>query len=227
MPTEHSPTAPCAADPMRLQILGEMLENPVRAAVIVIDMQRDFCSPTGAFARAGVDITANQRIVDPINGFASQMRASGLLIVWVRQCISSRHISPAIERRLRRAPERMELCRPGTTGAALAEGLQVHADDPVIDKYRYSAFSGSSLDQLLRSSGIQTVILCGTAANGCVDTTARDAAQMDYDVLIASDLTGYSDARLASVALENLDRHFALVCRSDEILHQLQQAPAT
>lgn len=209
---------PIGAEALRLELLGEALENPAKTAVIVIDMQQDFCSPSGAFARAGVDISANQRIVGPTNAFVETMRAAGLLIVWVRQCTSSRHVSPAILRRMRRAPERMELCRPGTPGAGLAHGLRVEAADAVIDKYRYSAFKGSSLDQVLRSNRIQAVVLTGTAANGCVDTTARDAAQLDYDVLIARDLTGYSDATLASAALENLDRHFAFVCSSDEIV---------
>lgn len=68
---------------------------------------------------------------------------------------------------------------------------------------------------------IQTTVLIGTAANGCVDATARDAAQLDYDVVIARDLTGYSDATLAASALQNLDRHFALVCQSSEILSQM------
>ena len=212
-----TPRDPVDAGALRLELLGEALEAPARTAVVVIDMQQDFCSPTGAFASAGVDISANERIVGPTSAFVETMRAAGLLVVWVRQCTSARHLSPAILRRLRRAPERLELCRPGTPGVELAHGLRVDAADAVIDKYRYSAFHGSSLDQVLRSNGIQAVVLTGTAANGCVDTTARDAAQLDYDVVIARDLTGYSDAALATAALENLDRHFAFVCTSDEI----------
>lgn len=90
-----------------------------------------------------------------------------------------------------------------------------------MEKYRYSAFFGSSLDQVLRSGQIQTVVLVGTAANGCVDSTARDAAQLDYDVLIARDLTGHTDAALANASLQNLDRYFALVRQSDDILSHL------
>lgn len=220
MPFESGPaTSPAPdAEAMRLELLGEVLGPPARVAVIVIDMQQDFCSPSGAFGQAGVDISANRRIVRPANAFVETMRTAGALIVWVKQATSARHLSPAILRRMRRAPERLELCKPGTPGAELAQGLEVDASDAVIEKFRYSAFIGSSLDQVLRSNGIQTVVLTGTAANGCVDTTARDAAQLDYDVVIARDLTGYSDAMLASAALENLDRHFAFVCDSGEII---------
>ncbi|WP_222566203.1 cysteine hydrolase family protein [Novilysobacter antarcticus] len=198
-----------------------MLQLPARTAVIVIDMQRDFCSPHGAFARAGIDIAANQGIVAPANAFVGQLRAFGVQVVWIKQLASPHHMSPAIGRRLRRAPERLDLCRHGSAGAELAEGLQVEASDAIVEKYRYSAFFGSSLDQVLRSGGVQTVVLIGTAANGCVDSTARDAAQLDYDVVIAEDLTGYTDAALASASLKNLDRHFAFVCQSTDILSHL------
>ena len=206
---------------MRRALLGEMLESPGRIAVIVIDMQQDFCSPSGALGRAGMDISANERIVRPLNAFVKTMRDAGVLIVWIKQAASPRHMSPAIMRRLRRAPERLELCKQGTAGAELTEGLKVDPADAMVEKFRYSAFFGSSLDQILRSSGIQTTVLVGTAANGCVDSTARDASQFDYDVLIAGDLTGYSDAALAAAALQNLDRHFALVCQSSEIMSRM------
>ncbi|MEO8778914.1 MAG: isochorismatase family cysteine hydrolase [Rhodanobacter sp.] len=206
---------------MRLALLCEMLESPSRIAVIVIDMQRDFCSPSGALGRAGMNISANERIVRPLSAFVKTMRDAGVLIVWIKQAASPRHMSPAIMRRLRRAPERLELCKQGTAGAELTEGLKVDAADAMVEKFRYSAFFGSSLDQILRSSGIQTTVLVGTAANGCVDATARDASQFDYDVVIARDLTGYSDAALASAALQNLDRHFALVCESSEIMSRM------
>lgn len=223
--TTHHPQSPAsgpttAAD-VRSALLAEVLQSPARVAVAVIDMQRDFCSQQGAFAKAAINTEANQRIVAPINAFVGQLRAAGALVVWIKQLASPRHMSPAIDRRLRRAPERMELCREGSSGAELAEGLEVHPEDATVEKYRYSAFFGSSLDQVLRSGQIQTLVLVGTAANGCVDSTARDAAQLDYDVVIAGDLTGHTDATLAEASLRNLDRHFALVCASDDILSQV------
>lgn len=200
-----------------------MLERPHQVAVVVIDMQQDFCSPSGAFGMAGIDISANERIVSPTNTFVGRMRETGAHIIWIKQAASPNHMSPAIMRRLRRAPERMELCKQGTPGFNLTDGLKVEVADSTVEKFRYSAFFGSSLDQILRSSSIQTIVLTGTAANGCVDTTARDGAQMDYDVVIAQDLVGHSDATLASAALTNLDRHFALVCDSNEILRFIRK----
>lgn len=208
-------------------LLSEVLARPVRAAVVVVDMQRDFCSPAGAFARAGVDIAANARIVPAMADFVDRMRSAGSLVVWVEQLWAAPYVSPAIRRRLRRAPERTSLCEEGSAGAELVDGLRVDPSDVIVRKYRYSAFVGSGLDQVLRSAGIQTVVLVGTAANACVDTTARDAAQRDFDVVIGADLVGYTDARLASAALENLDRHFAFVWSSGEILAAALPATTT
>lgn len=206
-----------AIETARTSLLHEVLGPGSKAAVVVIDMQNDFCASTGAFANAGIDISANSRIVQPADAFVKTMRKAGAKIVWIKQAISPNHMSPAAMRRLRRAPERLELCKPGTPGFDLVEGLEVFPEDSIVEKFRYSAFLGSSLDQILRSCDIQTVVLIGTAANGCVDSTARDAAQLDYDVVIAGDLTGHSDPTLAAASLKNLDRHFALVCTSDEI----------
>lgn len=205
-------------DEVTADLLTEVFAEPTRVAVVVIDMQRDFCSPDGAFARAGVDISANERIVPAIAEFVDRMRSAGSLIVWVQQLWGERYVSPAIRRRLRRAPERTGLCEEGSAGTELADGLHVETPDVVVRKYRYSAFLGSSLDQALRSAAIDTVVLVGTAANACVDTTARDAAQRDYDVVVAADLVGYSDAGLATAALTNLDRHFAYVVPSSAVL---------
>lgn len=207
-------------DPRGL-FLNEVLGAGTKVAVVVIDMQHDFCSGDGALAQAGIDVSANERIVQPLGHFVDVLRSSGALIVWVKQLASPHHISPAIERRLRRAPERLQLCQQGTVGAELTDGLFVQAPDATVEKFRYSAFFGSGLDQVLRSSGTQTVVLVGTAANGCVDSTARDASQLDYDVVVVRDLTGHTDVGLADAALANLDRHFGLVCDSEDVVNRL------
>src|SRR5690606_18088292 len=173
---------------LRATLVRQVCAVPEQVAGVVIDMQRDCCSADGVFGRGGVDITANARIVPLVASFVEQMRRHKALIVWVRQLWSERYISPAISRRLQRAPERRTLCLAGSPGAELADGLHVADGDITVEKYRYSAFHGSSLDQLLRSNGIHTVLLVGTAANGCIDTAARDAAQLEYDVVVAADL---------------------------------------
>ncbi len=203
-------------DPVKAGILSEVLQPAI--AVIVVDMQRDFCAPDGALALAGVDVAQNTAIVQPVARFARQLRAAGVPIIWVHQQQNALLTSGAVLRRVRRVTERLSLCADGTPGAELADGIGAERGDAHIHKYRYSAFMGSNLDMLLRSQRIETVVVCGTAANACVDSTVRDAAQLDYNVVVCADLTGYSDKRLGVASLENLDRHFAIVCNAADVL---------
>lgn len=206
------------------RVLDEILGVADRVALVVVDMQRDFCNTDGVFGRAGIDISANTRIVGRIASFAEALREAGVLIVWIKQVSSPNHTSPALRRRLMLAPERLQLCRRGTRGFGLADGLIVKQRDAVVEKYRYSSFFGSSLDQVLRSQGIQVVVVVGTAANGCVDSTARDAAQLDYDVVIPRDLVGYTNSELAAAAIKNLGTHFAIVCDENAVTDRLSHA---
>ena len=63
----------------------------------------------------------------------------------------------------------------------------VRAGEPVLTKPRYSAFFGTPLDTLLRSGGVKTVVVTGVATNVCVESTARDAHQLDYCVVLPTD----------------------------------------
>lgn len=209
-------------EPIKAEILSDVLQSTSATAVIVVDMQRDFCAPEGALGSAGIDITRNMQIVQPIEGFVSQMRAKGVMIIWVHQQQTALTTSKAALRRIRRVTERLSLCVDGTPGAELVDGIGAEDDDARVRKYRYSAFVGSTLDMLLRSQDIETVVICGTAANACVDSTARDAAQLDYNVIVCADLTGYTDVRLGTVSLENLDRHFATVCNAADVLARVR-----
>lgn len=205
-------------DNFKAEMLGEVLQSPTSTAVIVVDMQRDFCSPDGALGRAGIDISRNAGIVQPIAQFVNELRSAGVLIIWIHQLQAPLMTSDATQRRIRRVTERLGLCAEGTAGVELVDGIGVRSDDFHIYKYRYSAFAGSNLDMLLRSQRIETVVVCGTAANACVDSTARDASQLDYNVVVCADLTGYTDARLANASMENLDRYFAVVCDAGDVL---------
>ena len=228
MPQARTPHVLTDLNPVKAGILSEVLQAAI--AVVVVDMQRDFCAPDGALALAGVDVAKNTAIVQPIARFVGQLRAAGALIIWVHQQHNALLTSGAVVRRVRRATQHLNLCVDGTPGAELTAGIGAENGDVHIHKYRYSAFMGSNLDMLLRSQRIETVVVCGTAANACVGSTVRDAAQLDYNVVVCADLTGYSDARLGVVALENLDRHFAIVCNAADVQtrvvhHERQRRP--
>lgn len=139
--------------------------------------------------------------------------------MWIRQSAREELVSEARRTRAK-AMQRgtMTVATAGTWGAELADGLVPQPSDPIIDKTRYSAFVGTPLHNLLRAQERDHVVVCGTAANVCVDSTIRDAYMADYSVTMPSDLVGWTKVDLAESAIKNLEFYFCEVVPSDEIL---------
>lgn len=184
-------------------------------AVIVVDMQNDFCSPEGALARLGADVSRNQEVAKVLPGFLDRAREAGALIIWVLQNAKDEYVSDA--RRSRAAAMGRgvtEVAEAGTWGAELYDGLVPAEGDVTIEKSKYSAFVGTPLRNLLQARNRDTVVVCGTAANVCVDSTVRDAYMSDLTVLVPRDMVGSTKHDLAESALKNLDFYFCDVVES-------------
>ncbi|MEO6943878.1 MAG: isochorismatase family cysteine hydrolase [Lacisediminihabitans sp.] len=196
-----------------------MSSDPSNTAVVIIDMQKDFCSPDGAMAALGADISRNTDVAARLPQFLDSARAAGCLIVWVTQSRQEKFLSAARRSRAK-AMQRgaMTVCAAGSWGAELAEGLQPNTNDVVIEKPHYSAFVGTPLDNLLRATERSNLVVCGTAANVCVDSTIRDAYMSEFTVTLASDLVGWTRQELAEPAIANLEFYFCDVESSDDIL---------
>jgi ureidoacrylate peracid hydrolase len=193
--------------------------SPDRSAVIVVDLQNDFCSDRGVLAALGADIERNREVAQQVVPFVDRAREAGALVVWIRQVADESTASAA--RRARSAAmgrTATTVCARGTWGGELAEPLAPRPEDIVMEKYRYSAFVGTPLDMMLRSGGRDHVVVCGTAANVCVDSTARDAYMRDYHVTVPADLVGHSRADLAASALQTLGLYFGDVVESADLL---------
>jgi nicotinamidase-related amidase len=105
---------------------------------------------------------------------------------------------------------------PGTAGHEFVDEFSPLPGELVVRKYRSSAFWGTNLELLLRSNGIQTVVVGGCTTEGCVESTARDAMFNDHYVVIASDCVG-SDDREQHDASMLLMRHRFDMATADEI----------
>ncbi len=115
--------------------------------------------------------------------------------------------------------------------------MDVREGDIIVDKPRFDSFYGTDLEVILRSSGIDTIILGGINTNVCVDTTAREAAVREFRVLFLSDGTAnfdLPDGGLGAVSAEDLQRAavavmafgFAEVITIDEVLRRIPVASA-
>lgn len=210
------------------------LAPPDRTALVVIDMQNDLCRPDGAFAAQGADVSAYPAIIPPMAALIEAARSAGVLVVFVKSTTRPDHASQSpcqlyFELRMQRsypAPQRgpFEFCVPGTWGHQVVSELGCRDTDVVIEKYRSSAFVGTSLDLLLRSSGIQAAVAVGCTTEGCVDSTARSAGFLDYYPIVPRDCIASDQPDLHRAGLLILEAYRAIVVDSPSLIAVWDQA---
>jgi nicotinamidase-related amidase len=208
------------------QVFTELAElvDARHTALVVVDMQRDFCTPGGAFDRLGVDISMYAPMVPRLARLIDGARASGALVIYVQMTVlpGRRSESPAqirFNRRLHLAStgEPLAYTADGSVGQEIIPELAPRDGDLMVKKYRSSGFWGTNLDLLLRSNGVLSVVLTGCTTEGCVESTARDALFNDYYVVVAEDCVA-SDDRAQHDASMLLMRNRFDVATSEEIL---------
>ena len=191
--------------------------DPSHAAILVIDMQNDFCSANGAASRRGIDIEAARALVPAIQRFVAKARKKRVKVVFIGTVRDEKDISPPMRELWARRGWSAPVCVKGTWGAEFVPELRVTAGDLSIIKTRYSAFVNTELDTRLRQAKVSTVIVTGVATNVCVASTCGDAFMHDYYVVIPEDLvTG--DKKLHTASLDNLNSYYAEVTTSDRLL---------
>jgi ureidoacrylate peracid hydrolase len=190
-----------------------------RTALLVVDMQRDYCVPGGIIAALGHDVSHFPDVGRRLTAFVECARPLLDQVVFIRTDFPSWPRSRAQALHY----GRNALARQRDPSMTDWFMVQPQPGDPVISKARYSAFRDTQLDALLRASRIETVIVCGATTDVCVDTTARDAFLHDYSVVVLSDCSGASTPDRHRHALDVLDHFFARVHTSDEVLASLAE----
>jgi len=190
---------------------------PARTAVVIVDMQVDFGARDGVLGLAGVDISAVPSALAAAERLAEAARAAGAAVMFVGLQTRPETDSPVWAERTRRldGDPAASLCRAGSPGAAFI-GPTPRSGETVIAKTRYSAFVGTSLDELLRARGADTLVVCGLTTECCVDCTVRDAFQQDYHVFLATDACAAYEADLHEGALKSLALNCAILIDVDE-----------
>jgi nicotinamidase-related amidase len=209
------------------QVFSELSElvDPEHTALVVIDMQRDFCVPGWAFDTLGIDISMYPPMIPRLARLIEGARAADVPIIYIQMTtLPDRLIeSPAQIRfnmRMQLAAnggEPITYTADGSEGQGIIDELAPHGGDLIVKKYRSSGFWGTNLDMLLRSNGIQSVVITGCTTEGCVESTARDAMFNDYYVVVAEDCVASDDPKQHDASLF-LMRHRFDIAAADEIL---------
>ncbi|MCQ4159357.1 cysteine hydrolase [Roseomonas sp. GC11] len=200
--------------------------DPARTALIVIDMQNGYLREdvAHAFVPGGTDIVPN------INRLAAALRRRGGSVWWVQNASdeASRAAWSVLEDSVSPAQRaaRIRSMTPGSVGHALWEGLDIHPEDPVVAKYRYSAFiqGASELEAQLRARGIDTLLITGTLTNVCCESSARDAMMLNFRVVMVSDGNAAVTDAEHNASLINLYLTFADVMTTAELEACLDRA---
>lgn len=187
------------------------------SAFVVIDMQRDYCVPGGVIASLGYDVSHFAEVASRLNDFMSVARTQFQLTIFVRTLFPDWR--PSRARMLQY--ERSALHRVRDPAVTEWFGVAPCPGDIVIDKFRYSAFVDTTLDAILRSARIETLVVCGATTDVCVDTTVRDGFMRDYSMVVLSDCCGGSTAARHEHALDVLDGFFARVHTAEEVAKAL------
>jgi nicotinamidase-related amidase len=184
--------------------------EPATTALLVVDMQRDFCAPGGYAARAGLDVARLAGPVAAIGRLLAAARAAGLFIVHTREGHLP-DLSDCPPEKLRRSLHAgAPIGAPGPLGRLLVRGevghdfideLRPAAGELVIDKPGYGAFHATDLAQRLACRGVLTLLLCGVTTEVCVHSTLREAVDRGYRCYTVGDACAASDPALQAPAL--------------------------
>jgi ureidoacrylate peracid hydrolase len=201
-----------------MMTLGERFD-PRRTALIVIDVQNDFCHPDGACVRAvKPDLTDIKNAMPHLKRLLAAARDAGLFVVFIRSLYDDEYLSPAmVEQYGRRGYHK--ILQSGTWGAKFFQvNPMSERGEIIVTKHRYCAFSGTSLDHELKERRIDSVICCGFTTSTCVESTARDALFRDFHTAVARDAVAEYDRDLHHSTLKLINRSFGLVPSVDEIV---------
>jgi ureidoacrylate peracid hydrolase len=190
-----------------------------RVALVVVDVQNDYCHPDGAFHRAGLRIDDRETLVTNINWLVAAARDIDAPVIWVRMVWDS---TAALGLLAERSPFlRDEGLRRGAWGAEPLAGLDARPEDWVVEKQRFSAFYDTDLEDRLREGGIERLVVTGVSTDFCVESTVRDAFFRDLDVVVVRDAVAGYRPTLHQGSLDVMDTVFAHVASLDEAIRWL------
>ncbi|WP_435191961.1 cysteine hydrolase family protein [Streptomyces sp. bgisy126] len=231
-PTRPARPLTVPAEPQRLTL------DLARTALIVVDMQNDFCSPDGWLASIGLDVSGAESLASAIADMLPPLRAAGVPVVWLNW--GSRpdrvNIPPNVLHAYDLAGTgggigsylpgaTTPVLQEGSWGAAVVDGLRPADGDVHVTKHRMSGFFDTALDSVLRNLRVDTLLFTGVNADQCVLATLSDAACLGYDAVLLEDgVATTSPDFCLQAALYNVRHCFGFVARGDDLVSALRNS---
>lgn len=195
-------------NPHDFPIHGELRRG--NTALLVIDMQHDFCSEGGYMHRLGASLSGLRAPIEPIQHVLAAARAAGFPVVHTREGYRSDLSDLQPWKRGGGPNDAIAIGDTGPMGRALIRGepcwdiipeLAPAPGERVLDKPSYGPFATTGIDTLLRGWGIRNLVLTGVTTDCCVTSCLREALDRGYDCLVLADCVGSADPRHHEAAL--------------------------
>lgn len=193
--------------------LAEILK-PNRSALIVVDVQNDFCDPNGFFAQKNnADVSQMTAIVSHVQHLIDVAHLANVPVIYTQGSEDVRfRTGPGFRRAIKweeRDGDGSVCTERGTWGWEFYQ-VQPQAEDIVLEKHKWSAFDGKdkegkSLDEILKEKGVQTLVITGVVTETCVHSTAQGAHDRDYFVVMPKNCVGSDKPNQHEAVLEHTE----------------------